>query len=225
MFEQDHWSGVEITATTEESPLHQMDRATKAMAAASATALTAVAIFDDQKQWRSDGATSMSAWLAARYGLAWGTAREWVRVAHALRSLPSIANAYAAGRLSWDQLRPLTRFATPESDEGWARKAPSMSAAALHREAARHQKITEQDATDLHRRRYLSMWWDEELPLLYLQGTLAGDQGAAVKQALEQRAKGVEVADDPHSPEQARMPVSGMQPQSLRPGSPPHPLG
>jgi Domain of unknown function (DUF222) len=101
-----------------------MHRTTATMAVASAQCLRAVAQYDQRKLWRRDGATAMSSWLAARYGLAWGTAREWVRVAHALRRLPRIAEAYADGRLSWDQLRPLTRFATPETDQYWSRRAP-----------------------------------------------------------------------------------------------------
>jgi hypothetical protein len=80
-----------------------LDRATALMVAASSEALRLVALHDEQKLWERGGATSMTSWLAARYGLAWGTAREWVRVAHALRDLPKIFEAYAQGRLSWDQ--------------------------------------------------------------------------------------------------------------------------
>ena len=58
------------------------------MVAASAEALRLVAQYAERKLWRGDGATSMTSWLAARYHLAWGTAREWVRVAHALERLP-----------------------------------------------------------------------------------------------------------------------------------------
>src|ERR671918_186739 len=97
-----------------------MDRAVSRLSAASAELLRWVPKYDAQKLWRRDGATSMSSWLAARYGLGWGTARVWVRVAHALEGLPRIAQAYAAGGLSWDQLRPLTTFATPATDARWA---------------------------------------------------------------------------------------------------------
>jgi hypothetical protein len=38
----------------------------------------------------------MTSWLAARYGMAWGTAREWVRVSHRARDLPWIAEAHAS---------------------------------------------------------------------------------------------------------------------------------
>jgi Domain of unknown function (DUF222) len=103
-------------------PVAVLDHASRVMSAASAEALQAVAACDEGKLWRRDGATSMTSWLAARYRLAWGTAREWVRVAHALAGLPRIAETYASGRLSWDQLRPLTRFATTETDFAWAEK-------------------------------------------------------------------------------------------------------
>src|SRR6266516_6274167 len=95
--------------------LRSMDETVAAIAAATADLLEAVGVFDEQRLWRNDGATSMTPWLAARYCLTWGTAREWVRVAASLRRLPAIARAYREGRLSWDQLRPLTRFATTET--------------------------------------------------------------------------------------------------------------
>src|SRR6266550_2636022 len=81
----------------------ELNRALAAMNAASADALREIATLDEDRAWRRDGATSMTPWLAARYGLAWGTAREWVRVARALRELPRIATAYGMGQLSWDQ--------------------------------------------------------------------------------------------------------------------------
>jgi hypothetical protein len=156
-----------------------MHRTTATMAVASAQCLRAVAQYDQRKLWRRDGATAMSSWLAARYGLAWGTAREWVRVAHALRRLPRIAEAYADGRLSWDQLRPLTRFATPETDQYWSRRAPKLRRSTLVREAKRHQRVRTEDVREIHRKRYVSLWWDPESPILYLEGMVGAEQGAA----------------------------------------------
>src|ERR687891_2548683 len=77
-----------ITAPGESTePVAALDKAAAEIAAASARALRAVAQVDRRGLWRRDGATSMSSWLAARYGLGWGTARVWVRVAHALEGL------------------------------------------------------------------------------------------------------------------------------------------
>ena len=46
--------------------------------------LARVVELDTDRVWVMDGATSMADWLAGRYALSIGTAREWVRVARAL---------------------------------------------------------------------------------------------------------------------------------------------
>jgi hypothetical protein len=182
-----------------------LDRAAAQMTAASAEALRVVAVYDERRLWKRDGATSMTSWLAARYQLAWGTAREWVRVSHALRDLPHTFEAYSARRLSWDQLRPLTRFATSETDEYWAQRAPGLRPSTLYREAARHERVQKRDAERSHRMRSLSMWWDPEEPILYLEGMLPAEQGAALQTAIERRAEQIVLADEPVSPQEARM--------------------
>ncbi|HJV05003.1 MAG TPA: DUF222 domain-containing protein [Actinomycetota bacterium] len=68
----------------------RLDRAVSAITAATSDLLREVARLDREGGWKRDGATSMTAWLAGRYGVAWGTAREWVRVARALEDLPAI---------------------------------------------------------------------------------------------------------------------------------------
>src|SRR5438309_5974306 len=112
-------------------PIGRLDRAAGRMQSASSDMLRVIPTIDEQELWRMDGATSMSSWLAARYGVAWATAREWVRVANALRSLPAIAQAYAEGRLSFDQLKALTRFVTAESDQHWSERAREVPLSAL----------------------------------------------------------------------------------------------
>jgi hypothetical protein len=181
--------------TTPETLTDALDQATAQMSAASAEALRRVAEYDQRKLWRREGATSMTSWLAARYRLAWGTAREWVRVAHAIQRLPRISEAYASARLSWDQLRPLTRFATPETDPEWAEKAPDLRPAGLWREARRHERVRAREAQEIHRERYLWLSWDQERPVLWLEGKLPAEQGAAVEAALGRRAE--QVPGDP----------------------------
>jgi hypothetical protein len=189
------------------APLHPgttidaLDQRVALVTTTMAEVLRMVAEWDEQERWQEDGATSMSSWLAARYGLAWGTAREWVRVAHALRNLPSIADAFERAHLSWDQLRPLTRFATAESDDFWAGRAPSLRPWSLWREARRHERALLRDAEDAHHRRSLTLSWDQDLPLLYLEGTLPAEEGTAVQAALERR---VERGTD-EGPMEARM--------------------
>jgi hypothetical protein len=188
-----------------EELIEVMDRTTAAMAAASAECLRAVSHYDRRKLWRRDGATSMSSWLAARYGLAWGTAREWIRVARALHRLPRIAEAYGAGRLSWDQLRPLSRFATPETDQRWAEEAPRRRPAGLWREARRHDRARVKDAQEARRERYLWLHWDPERPVLWLEGMLPAEEGERLEGALRHRAEQVPPDPDASDPPAARM--------------------
>src|SRR5438132_7868377 len=78
--------------------IERLDGAVHSMNAAHSDALREIALLDEQRVWRRDGATCMTSWLSGRYGLTWATAQEWVRVARRLRELPAISRAYACGR-------------------------------------------------------------------------------------------------------------------------------
>src|SRR6266571_7796077 len=84
--------------------------------AATARLLDLIREFDAREGW-SNGFRSCAAWLTWRVGLATGAAREKVRVARALGTLPLLAQAVARGELSYSKVRELTRVATPETEE------------------------------------------------------------------------------------------------------------
>src|SRR5215471_19029608 len=84
--------------------------------AATARLLDLIREFDARGGWNS-GFSSCAAWLSWRVGLDLGAARERVRVARALGSLPSLAAALSRGELSYAKVRALTRVATPETEE------------------------------------------------------------------------------------------------------------
>src|SRR2546425_10190422 len=84
--------------------------------AATARLLDLIREFDARGGW-GNGFTSCAAWLTWRIGLDPGAARERVRVARALGSLPRLAQALAHGELSYSKVRALTRAATPETEE------------------------------------------------------------------------------------------------------------
>src|SRR2546422_7548149 len=84
--------------------------------AATARLLDLIREFDAREGWNS-GFRSCAAWLCWRVGLDPGAARERVRVARALGTLPLLARALAHGELSYAKVRALTRVATPETDE------------------------------------------------------------------------------------------------------------
>src|SRR5256885_14740546 len=84
--------------------------------AATARLLDLIREFDASGGWNT-GFSSCAAWLAWRVGFAPGAAREHVRVARALGTLPLLAHALARGELSYAKVRELTRVATPETEE------------------------------------------------------------------------------------------------------------
>jgi hypothetical protein len=148
--------------------------------------LRLIACYDRAETWREDGATSMTAWLAYMLNTTHETAAEEVRVAHALDELPAIGRTYGNGELSRDQVRALTRFATPETDETLAAEAQKMSAAQTYRMARRCRPVTLEEEREAHRTRSLKLWWDEHL--LHLSGRLPKAEGAVVAKALERIA-------------------------------------
>src|SRR5216110_913994 len=84
--------------------------------AATARLLDLIREFDARAGW-NNGFRSCAAWLSWRVGYAPGAAREHVRVARALGTLPQLARALARGELSYAKVRELTRVATPETEE------------------------------------------------------------------------------------------------------------
>jgi hypothetical protein len=87
---------------------------------ATARLLDLIREFDAKGGW-STGFRSCAAWLNWRVGLDLGAAREHVRVARALGTLPRLARALASGELSYAKVRALTRVATPGTStrSGW----------------------------------------------------------------------------------------------------------
>lgn len=171
--------------------IESLDRQHEALCAASAGLLETISYLQRTEDW-GDDETSLECFLSARYGVGSGTSYEWVRVARALGELPAIRESYAAGRLSWDQLRPLTRFATPETDEHLALEAPGMRVGRLWTEARRHERERKQRQMESDRQmRYLRMEWDEDKRFLHLEGDLPAEQGAAFETAIQRRAEQV----------------------------------
>ena len=84
--------------------------------AATARLLDLIREFDARGGWgNGSGFRSCAHWLTWRVGMDPGAARERVRVARALGTLPRLAEALASGELSYSKVRALTRVATPET--------------------------------------------------------------------------------------------------------------
>ena len=101
--------------------------------------LAMLAEFDLREGWYLDGQLSAAEWLVWRCQMSARTAREKVRVAHALRRRPLVADAFAAGKLSYCKVRAITRVTDADDDvDRWLlRLAESGTVADLDR-AVRH---------------------------------------------------------------------------------------
>src|SRR5688500_2408554 len=119
------------------SPLPELARAITTgavrLAAATAAWLRLVAEFDERGGWHGVGINSCGHWLAWQCGMSPVTAREHVRVARALRGLPTIAAAFDNGRLSYAKVRALTRIAAPDYEAALLEFALSATASQTER--------------------------------------------------------------------------------------------
>ena len=72
--------------------------------------LRRLAEIDRRRLFERDGHLSAASWLAARFGVGWGEARQHARVARALDDMPATRRALEAGDVSMSAVRVL---ATP----------------------------------------------------------------------------------------------------------------
>lgn len=144
--------------------------------------LALIGDFAEAESWVADGARSLAEWLAARFAMSHHNARDYARVALALPALPCIAAAFADGQLSWDQLRALTRYATPETDEMLARQAPGYSLRSMETRARRSRKITWAQVQALQESRWLTMYWKGDR--LVVRGEFVGAEAKTVELAI-----------------------------------------
>ena len=76
--------------------------------------LSLLRVYDEEGRWQ--GCRSCAHWLSWRTGISLGPAREKVRVARCLPSLPLISAALAKGEISYSKVRALTRIATADNE-------------------------------------------------------------------------------------------------------------
>jgi Domain of unknown function (DUF222) len=145
-------------------------------------------------------------------GYAPGAARERVRVARALGTLPLLAQALARGELSYAKVRELTRVATPETEETLLAVGRAGTAEHVERIVRGWRrmdlKAENQVANRHHVARALHVYQDED-GTVRIHGRLTPEVGAVLLKALEaareclyQRRRGEALDDDPPTMEQ-----------------------
>lgn len=122
------------------------------------------AAYDDGLEWFHRGLKSPAAWLSAQLDIHTSTAREWIRVGHALRYLPLIDAAFASREISYAKARILTRFADPDNEPDLLGLALERTADRLTTAIANH--LADNGETDqqrdqrLHHGRSFTSWTD-----------------------------------------------------------------
>jgi hypothetical protein len=170
---------------TPEERLVALEQLAALMMATHAEVLDVIAAAASSGDWELDGATGTAPWLVGRLGLARESATEWERVAGALQVLPALREAYATGAMSWDQVRPATKFATPDDDAKLAADLPGRSARQIAFMARQRRPLTDDEANDAHAARSFRWWRDHRRGGWVYGGFLPFDQGDAVNQALD----------------------------------------
>jgi len=108
-----------------------------------------------RQAFRTEGATSMSAWITERFGVSGATGRMWAAVAEALFDLPHLAEGLREGAISLDKARVAVELATPETDAAMLHRAQECSVRQLSDMARHRQRPTDEDATAQHEARYV----------------------------------------------------------------------
>ena len=166
----------------------RIDRLVTAMGGLQAELLAEIAAVDRSEGWRRDGAANVESWLVARLAVSHATARVWAEVAGRLGELPAIEAGLASGRLSFDQVRVLTRFAEPDGDTDLASEAETAPVSRLQREARRRERLSQRQVEDARRSRSFRWWWDHPAGLLRFQGALAAADGERLVTAVRRLA-------------------------------------
>ena len=156
--------------------------------AATAQFLALLAEFDRRQGWAQHGVASCAHWLNWQCGISAGAAREKVRVARALTSLPKISEAFGEGRLSYSKVRAVTRVATAETEDSLLNIALHGTAAHVERTVKgfrRVLRVLERDEAEAaQERRYLDCRREAD-GSVRIAARLAPEVGELLLKALE----------------------------------------
>ena len=150
--------------------------------------LTLVREFDERHGWSGAGMKSCAHWLNWKCGIALGSAREKVRVAHALQSLPQISSALRGGRISYSKVRAMTRVATEQNEEYLLMIADHGTASHVERLVRNYRKVKRSEALKRDNQRHALRelnWYIDDDGSYVLKARLGPEQGGRITQALE----------------------------------------
>ena len=141
--------------------------------------------YDEQGLW--EGCRSCAHWLSWRTGISLGPAREKVRVARCLPSLPLISASLAKGEISYSKVRALTRVATADNEAELLTFARHGTTAHVERliRGLRRLELADAGAEARAARRGLSLYPTDDGDY-EVRGRLSPEVGALLLKALEE---------------------------------------
>ena len=145
--------------------------------------------FNAQDGWGEWGIKSCAHWLNWKCGIALGAAREKVRVAEALPTLPLTSAAFRGGTISYSKVRAMTRIATPENEDYLVMIAQHGTASHVEKLVREFRRSEAWEAechgAELrHQARMLEHYHDED-GMFVLHAKLPPEQGAVVLKAIQ----------------------------------------
>jgi len=147
--------------------------------------------FDREEGWAGVGVRSCAHWLSWQCGMALGAARERVRVARALPSLPEISKAFSEGRVSFSKVRAMTRVAKPENEDLLLNVALHGTASHVEKQVRafrRYKRIEVLEAEQgRHLQRRANLWQEDDGSFVF-SARLTPEQGAMLEAALDSAA-------------------------------------
>jgi len=150
--------------------------------------LRMIAEFDRSGEWGAMGCVSTAHFLNWRIGLDLVTARQKVRVARALESLPAISDAFRLGQLSYSKVRALCRIATAGNDASLVTLAKASTASQLEKFVRGYRKAdagSENDRAKVQQEQRCLHYFTDDDGMLVVQARLTPDEGARFVKAIE----------------------------------------
>ena len=147
--------------------------------------------FDERAGWLQWNFTDAVAWLKWRCDLGTGTAREKLRIAHALKELPLTSDAFAVGNLSYSKVRVMTRVATRENEAELIELARRMTVLHLTehcKQRSNAQKSSTATALAAQNSREFRVWHDHAKGTMHFSIELAVEEGELLEQAVAKAA-------------------------------------
>jgi len=180
------------SAVVELLPIDDLDREIVGLStrinAATYELLVLIRQFDERAGWVRWGFENCTEWLHWRCDLSMNAAREKVRVAHALKLLPTISAEFSNGELTYSKVRALTRAANTDNEQQlveFALKTTTRCVEERCRELRCGTEASVADATRAHSRRSLSVRHDDSRGTMSFHIELPTELGQLVDKALD----------------------------------------